>query len=252
MRRAKLKEKSGYIALFRQFLSWEWFTDIKTCHLFIYCLLRANYKDGIWQNIPYKRGQFITSRRKLSVETGLTEREVRTCLNRLKTTSEMTINSTSQYSIITVNNYEKYQNNLLKNNKNDQPDVHQTTGRTTTDNTINNSTINTSINNSLSTKNERPKISKEEREILKSYSKKEGAKNINAYIRKLIDNGDYLTILEDERKKAEKKKTQKALLSAAEDEPQQEEPELTEEERQAFLAKMREKAGITKRRGKKQ
>lgn len=247
-----MKEQQGYIALFRQFLSWEWFTDIKTCHLFIYCLLRANYKNGIWQNIPYKRGQFITSRRKLSVETGLTEQEIRTCLNRLKSTNEITNVSNRQNTIITVNNYEKYQNELLKNNKINQRNNQQSTSRITTDNTINNSTINTSINNSLSTKNERPKISKQEREILKSYSKKQGAKNINAYIRKLIDNGDYLNILEEEQKKAAKRKAEQALIEAQKATEIQE-PELTEEERQKVLERAREIAGIDKkRRGKKQ
>ena len=246
-----MKEQQGYIALFRQFLSWEWFTDIKTCHLFIYCLLRANYKDGIWQKIPYKRGQFITSRRKLSVETGLTEQEIRTCLNRLKSTNEITNVSNRQNTIITVNNYEKYQNELLKNNKINQRNNQQSTSRITTDNTINNSTINTSINNSLSTKNEKVKISKEEREILKSYSKKQGAKNINAYIRKLIDNGDYLNILEEEQKKAEKRRAEQARF-LIEKENQEHELELTEEERQKALERARKLAGIEdKRRGKK-
>lgn len=248
-----MKEKQGYIALFRQFLSWEWFTDIKTCHLFIYCLLRANYKDGIWQNIPYKRGQFITSRRKLSVETGLTEQEVRTCLNRLKSTNEITHVSNRQNSIITVNNYTKYQIYLTKNDKINQRPNQQSTSRITTDNNINNSTINTKecINISLSTKNGKIKISKEEREILKSYSKKQGAKNINAYIRKLIDNGDYLNILEEEQKKAAKRKAEQALIEVQKATEIQE-PELTEEERQKALERARKLAGIeVKRRGKK-
>lgn len=241
-----MKEQQGYIALFRQFLSWEWFTDINTCHLFIYCLLRANHKAKKWRGITVPAGSFITSLNHISLETGLTLQQCRTALNHLKSTYELTHQSTRQYSIITVNNWDKWQGNQHTN----QQTINK---QLTTNNNDNNSTINTSINNSLSTKNEKVKISKEEREILKSYSKKQGAKNINAYIRKLIDNGDYLNILEEEQKKAARRKAEQALIESQKTKEQEiQEPELTEEERQKALERARKLAGIDKkRRGKK-
>lgn len=98
----------GWIKLHRIFLDWEWFKDSKMVHLFAYLLLNANHKDGKWQGIDIKRGQLITGRKKINEETGISEQSIRTCINRLKSTSEITIKSTSKHSIITICNYDKY------------------------------------------------------------------------------------------------------------------------------------------------
>ena len=73
----------GYIRLFRQFIDWEWFTDVNTCHLFQYCLLRANHKNTVWRGREIKKGQFITSLRTMSTETGLSLQQSRTSLKKL-------------------------------------------------------------------------------------------------------------------------------------------------------------------------
>lgn len=100
------------ISLNRQILNWEWYTDINTAHLFIHCLLRANFKDINYRGIKIKRGQFITSREKLSVETGLTEQQIRTALKHLLATGEITKQNCTSYSIITVEKYNDYQENF--------------------------------------------------------------------------------------------------------------------------------------------
>ncbi len=102
------------ISLNRKILSWEWYTEIKTFKLFIHCLLRANWVDKNYRGIIIKRGQFLTSVAKLSVETGLTFREVRTALKHLIATNELTKQAYSQYSIITVNKYNEYQTEFKK------------------------------------------------------------------------------------------------------------------------------------------
>jgi hypothetical protein len=56
-----------------------------------------------------KPGQLITGRNKLAKETGLTVQSVRTSLTRLKSTREITMSPKGQYSIITINNWHKYQ-----------------------------------------------------------------------------------------------------------------------------------------------
>lgn len=98
-----------YIKLFRKMIRWEWFTDVNTCHLFVYCLIKANWKDGSWRGIEYKRGQFITSLRTLSKETGLSLKKVRVALKHLEETNEVANQSTSRYRLITVLNYDLYQ-----------------------------------------------------------------------------------------------------------------------------------------------
>lgn len=57
------------------------------------------------------RGSFVSSLDKLSEETLLTKREIRTAISHLKTTGEVTVKTTNRYSIFTVINYDLYQSN---------------------------------------------------------------------------------------------------------------------------------------------
>jgi len=101
--------QGDYVKLNRNILNWEWWSDIKTCRLFIYCLLKANWKDAKFRGTDVKRGSFVSSVAKMSCETQLSEREIRTALNHLKSTGEVTSKSTSKYTIFTVVNYDLYQ-----------------------------------------------------------------------------------------------------------------------------------------------
>ena len=76
--------------------------------LFIH-LLRANYEDKKWRGIIIKRGQLVTSIANLAAETGLSVKNVRTCLGKLQTTKEIGKQSASKFTIITICNYGKYQ-----------------------------------------------------------------------------------------------------------------------------------------------
>ena len=100
-----------YIKVSRSMLNWEWFSDINTSRLLIHMLLKANWKDGNFKGTTVPRGSFVSSIRKLADETSLTEREVRTAINHLKTTGEVTHKPTSKYSVFTVVNYDLYQSN---------------------------------------------------------------------------------------------------------------------------------------------
>lgn len=115
---------TGFIILHRSLLEWEWYNDINTTRLFIHCLLKANYKTKNWRGITIERGTFVTSTNSLSVETGLSLRNVRTSLEKLKKTGELTIKTTSKNSVVTVNNYDTYQTN-------DKQTDTQTTSKTT-------------------------------------------------------------------------------------------------------------------------
>lgn len=100
---------AGYVKLYRKLESWEWYTDIPTKVLFLHCLLRANHKPNKWRGMMIEAGSFVTSYSKLSSETGLSVREVRTSLNRLKSTSEVTHETTSEFSVINVVKWADYQ-----------------------------------------------------------------------------------------------------------------------------------------------
>lgn len=107
----------GFIQLHRKFLKWEWYDDANTMRLFLHCLLNANYIDKNWRGIIIPRGSFLTGRLKLAQALNLTERQIRTSLKKLKSTNEVTIKSTSQYSIITVVNWDCYQKNDQQNDQ---------------------------------------------------------------------------------------------------------------------------------------
>ena len=99
----------GWIKMFRRFLEWEWYDQTSMVRLFLHLLLKANYEDKKWHGIVIKRGQLVTSFANLSAETGLSLQVVRSCLDKLQSTGEVNKQSTSQYTIITVCKYDKYQ-----------------------------------------------------------------------------------------------------------------------------------------------
>lgn len=143
------KLKKGYVRLFRALKDWEWFTDVNVCHLFIYCLLRANHSDTSWRGINIQRGSFITSLKTLSSETGLSTRQVRTALEKLKMTGELTQETTSQNSIITVNNWTLYQTSDTQSDKQATSQRQTSDKRATHDNNVNNVNNENNENNSI-------------------------------------------------------------------------------------------------------
>ena len=100
---------NGWIKIHRKLLEWEWWDDHNTFRLFMYILMSANHKDKKWRGIEIKKGQFVTGLYSLAENTGLSVQQVRTSLDKLISTNEITNKSTNKYRIITVNNWDKYQ-----------------------------------------------------------------------------------------------------------------------------------------------
>lgn len=98
-----------WIKIFTKFLNWEWYKDQNTKALFIHCLLKANWKDGKFEGHDIPRGSFVTGRKKLAQELGLSEQEIRTALKHLISTKELTIKKTNKFSIISIVKFEIYQ-----------------------------------------------------------------------------------------------------------------------------------------------
>ena len=191
--------KEGWISLYRKFLDWQWYDYPTVKIVFLHCLLSANHKPAKWRDLTIKRGQLITSYEKLAAHNGLSIQQVRTAIEKLQSTNEITYKSTSRYSIITIKNYNLYQDsNIQKTETNNK--------RATTNNNDNKRDINKLISLSI-----------EERDILKNYllelneKRKNKIEDIDAYIRKLIENGDYLTKLEKAKKKLERQKAKENI-----------------------------------------
>lgn len=98
-----------YIKLCDKIVDWEWFTDGNMLKVWLYLLVKAQYADGKYRGVEVKRGQLLTGRKLIANETRLSEQQVRTCINRLKSSGQIAIESTNQYSLITIVKYDDYQ-----------------------------------------------------------------------------------------------------------------------------------------------
>lgn len=115
---------SGYVRIYRSFLSWEWYDDANTMRVFLHLILTANWEPKKWHGITIERGQRVYSRSKLAAELKMSEQSVRTAINHLISTGEVTNDSTREYSIVTIKNYELYQQSTSELT-NDQPTSNQ-------------------------------------------------------------------------------------------------------------------------------
>jgi hypothetical protein len=99
----------GWISIHRKLLQWEWYTNSNMVHLALHLLLKANHSPASWRGIKLQRGQLVTGRNQLSLETGISPQVIRSCLRRLKDVHFLTIQPTNRYSIITISKYDDYQ-----------------------------------------------------------------------------------------------------------------------------------------------
>jgi len=126
---------AGHIKIDRKILNWEWYSDVNMFHLFLYFLLKANWKDGKFKGNLIKRGQLVTGRLKISKDTGLSEMQIRTCLNKLKSTNEITSKVTNRFTIVTICKYDFYQNQSDDSNQQSNQQLNQQiTNKQPTDN----------------------------------------------------------------------------------------------------------------------
>ena len=132
---------NGFITLHRMMLEWEWADDHYMVCLWVHLLLLANHEGKKWHGMTIERGQLITDLRTLAKRTGLSIQQVRTRLDRLVESDCINKQITNKYTLITICNYDKYQDVQQTNNK-------QTTNKQQTNNkqiTHNNNETNNNI-----------------------------------------------------------------------------------------------------------
>jgi len=100
---------NGWIKLHRSLLEWEWYRDQNTKAVFIHLLLLANVGTSRYKGFTLSSGQLITSIAEISAATGLTSRQIRTAINHLKSTNELTSRSTNKFTLITIVKWKFYQ-----------------------------------------------------------------------------------------------------------------------------------------------
>lgn len=129
-----MTKNTGWISLYRKFTEWEWYDCANVKGLFIHCLLKANRNTHLWRGVQIKEGQFVTSLERLSSELGMSVQQVRTALSKLKSTNEISVKSTNAYSMITVNNYAKYQGERSRTERSGQQAANTPTTTNNNDN----------------------------------------------------------------------------------------------------------------------
>lgn len=102
--------KGGFIKIDRNIVNWRWYGDANTMRVFIHLLLTANYEDKPFERLIIQRGEVATSYEAIAKKLNLSVRNVRTALNHLKSTGEVTSKSYSKFQVITIVNYDSYQN----------------------------------------------------------------------------------------------------------------------------------------------
>lgn len=100
---------NGFIVIRRQLLDWEWFDDLNTLGVWIYILLETNWKDNSWHGMEIPRGSALLSYEKIAQKLKISKQSARTAIDHLKSTGEITCQSTRYGLLINVINYTKYQ-----------------------------------------------------------------------------------------------------------------------------------------------
>lgn len=102
---------NGFVKIHRKLMQWGWYQDNVVKGVFLHLLLMASYCEMPWRNITIMPGQVVTSYGRLSEDLGFTVRQVRTALEKLNSTGEITRETTNKYQLITIVNWRDYQTN---------------------------------------------------------------------------------------------------------------------------------------------
>ena len=206
-RKKRMVEKinGGYILLARNIIESQiWQKPAEYLKIWIYILCRVQWK----QSKKTKIGEnfFNFSKEKIPGVTRFQMYEFlrwAKTLNPTDSTTQITTEKTTRGTWLKVTKYAYYQDVKNYVHQNTYQQLHQQIPNTISK-TLNKREI---INN----------LSLEEREILKKYllelneKRKNKIEDIDAYIRKLVENGDYLTKLEKAKKKLERQKAKENI-----------------------------------------
>lgn len=123
----------GWLKLYRSILDSAVFQDAEVLKVWIWLLCNVSFEqhDTVCYGkvIHLKPGQIATGRKKIAQCTDLNENKVYRALTTLKSLGNIEIKSTNKYSIITVVNWDKYQDENVKRTSSEQ----QNNSRTTTE-----------------------------------------------------------------------------------------------------------------------
>lgn len=98
----------GFVKVPRQLLNWRWYSNRNVRLVFLDLLMRAAWGDEEFIGVQLHRGQVAVSVAELATSNQLTVQQTRTALNNLKSTGDITTESTPKFTIITLNFYDDF------------------------------------------------------------------------------------------------------------------------------------------------
>ncbi|MGV6412363.1 DNA replication protein [Escherichia coli] len=92
------------------------YKDAEAAHLWVHLLLRANHEQTLVStdvgDVICERGEFITGRNTLAMETGLTADRVKSLLRKFQNLGMITTKSNNRFTVLKVVKYDEYQSNF--------------------------------------------------------------------------------------------------------------------------------------------
>ena len=115
--------ENGWIKLNKKILKWGWYSDVNVKITFLHLLLVANYEEGEYLGQKIKRGQAVIGLGVTSKKIGISIQNLRTALEKLEKSGEITRKSTNKFTLVTIENYNKYQGSetVSNNSTNKRP-----------------------------------------------------------------------------------------------------------------------------------
>lgn len=112
--------QQGYIRLYRCILDNGWSRDPDYMAVWVYCLLRGNYKASAVEIkhgsiVHLKPGEFITSRDQMSLNTGVEKNKVERILKVFKSEQQIEQRNHGKFRVISILNWDKYQSREQQN-----------------------------------------------------------------------------------------------------------------------------------------
>lgn len=98
-----------WIKLYEKMLDWEWISCPEMVCVWVNLLLRAAPKAKRMKGSVIRKGQVVTTLGELAKWSGISIQQLRTCINRLISTREITYTATRKNITITISKFDNYQ-----------------------------------------------------------------------------------------------------------------------------------------------
>ena len=116
LQKPRTNDGKGFALLHRKIMDVPFYKDAEAAHLWVHLLLRANHEQTMVStdvgDVMCERGEFITGRNTLAMETGLTADRVKSLLRKFHNLGMITTKSNNRFTVLKVVKYDEYQSNF--------------------------------------------------------------------------------------------------------------------------------------------